>query len=249
MTELTCELALSPSSLPGRTAVLVERDRRRYGLEAERVAGKDPLVHIDPTGPSTLTLTDDRLLTVLAGAATDERLAAAAAFVAGRCTTGDSDADRAIHTALDSALGTVNVAKPLGSAAALFVEAVMSLALIGEVDRAIKLFTTQLTHPTHRSMEDSLMAGYLAQLGGVEGYPIILEELRDPDSGQLRRNAVEQLVAFLPYNGRSVGGTTIDVFAELEKATHDESPYVQQRVEAVRAELGLASSSGAGDGT
>jgi hypothetical protein len=247
VTGLTCKLDPSPSSLPGRTAALVERDRRRYGLEVERVAGKDPLVHIDPTGPSTLTLTADRLLTVLAGAATDDRLAAAAAFVAGRCTTGDSNADRAIHEALDTALGTVDVSKPLGSSAALFVEAVMSLALLGEVDRATQLFTAQLTHPTHRSMEDSLMAGYLAQLGGVEGYPIILEELRDPDSGQLRRNAVDQVIAFLPYDGQSVGGITIDVLAELEKATHDESPYVQQRVEAVRAELGLTESPGAGD--
>ncbi len=244
MSGLLCEVHIPSSSLPGRTSVLVERDRRRYDNAVDQVLGRNPLVHVDPFVAPDLTLVDDRLLEVLADAAEDDRLAALAAFVAGRCTTGDADGDRAIHEALRAALETVDRSRPLGSAASLFVEAVMSLALLGDVDLAIELFTEQLTHPTHRSMEDALMAGYLAQLGGTSGYPVVLQELGDPDSAQLRRTAVEQLITFLPYDGRSVGATVIDVHEALRRAAEDPSEYVSLRVHDVLVEAGLAERSG-----
>ena len=239
MTGRVCQLHLPALGLPARTAVLVERDRRRYEFEAEIVAGADPLLHIDPPADAPRVLMDDRLVEVLRSAPTDDGSAAAAAFVAGRCTAGDEEADAAIVEALRWALGTVDTSKALGSTAGLFVEAVMSLALHGDVERAVELFTTQLTHPTRRSMADSLMAGYLAQLGNTVGYPILVEELHDPDSGQLRRNAVEQLVAFVAYDGQAAGDTVIDVNRALDEASRDPSRAVVQQVELVRIELGL----------
>jgi len=240
VTALTCAPHIPESTLPGRTAVLVERDRRRYAGAVDLVLADDPLTHVDPAESDDGVVLDERLVAVLAEAPDHPHRAPSAAFLAGRCTTGNAEADRVIHDALRGAVDAIDRTRRLGTAAALFVEGVMSLALLGDVHRAIALFTEQLTHPTRRSMEDALMAGYLAQLGGIAGYPILLQELRDPDSGQLRRNAVRQLPTFLPYDGQAIGDTTIDVDGELRRAASDASEYVADAVEDVRREFGLA---------
>lgn len=83
------------------------------------------------------------------------------------------------------------------------------------------------------------MAGYLAQLGSPAGYAVVQRELCDPDSDQLRRNAVDQVVTFLPYQGQQVDGVIIDVGQQPSSAAGESSEYVFQRVSDVLRELGL----------
>ena len=123
---LACEPSFQTSRLPWRTPDIVDPVRRAYGAAVERLIEPNQLRFVDPDeqdeAAPPAVLRDDRLVAVLQDAVDNDRLAAWAAYVAGRCTTGDDDADAVIHDALRSALETVDRTQPPGSAASLFVE-------------------------------------------------------------------------------------------------------------------------------
>lgn len=225
------------SDWPGRTAIFVERDRSRYpsmaaDLAQNHTAG-NMFLEIDPQQESTdeePELLDDQVIEFLD--AEHPSQAAPAAFVAGRCTTGDAAADADIKTAVIALVDSVDITERLGRRARAYVEGVMAIALLGDLDDATSRLTAQLTHPEFRSVADYLAAGYLAQMGYPTGYELLVEDLHDRDSEHVRLLALEQLTTFLPYDGQQVGKATVDVRGELRRALRDKDSDVG--AEAVR---------------
>lgn len=239
MSDATCRIRLDAQGLPGRTAGVLEREAQRYAVAVEDLQGADPDLHIDPNGdpsePSPLTA--DMLLEALAGPA-DDRRTTAAAFVAGRCTTGDETIDARIRDAVDALVSSIDRSERLGPLARTFVEAVMSLALLGQAELAVELFTAQLSDPESRSVGDARAAGYLAQLGVVAGYPVLLEDLHQTGSAMVRMRSLEELMAFVPFDGEHVDGAVVDVTAELRRAAGDDDSVAGQ-AHRIAAMLGI----------
>lgn len=231
MTARAVRMNIPESTSEGRTAALVQRDRDRYPSAVEDVLDErkrgDKVVEIDPhmrRKDREPELSEDTLIAAL-GSEMSAR-SAAAAFVAGRSTTDDAAGDAAIKDALHAAVDSVDTSTRLGRRATAYVEGVMSLALLGDEADAIERFTAMVTHPERRSDADHLAAGYLAQLGRADGYPVLLEDLHDKDNPHGRMLAIEQVTAFLAYDGQSVGRETVDVRKELKRALQDKDDDV-----------------------
>lgn len=229
MTGRPCRENVPESIWPGRTVALVERERRYYPEAVSDVVTdnvtRGRVVEIDPQNrKGTPELLDDQLIAVLS----DETplRAAAAAFVAGRCTTDDAEADAAIVAGVVALVAGVDTSQRLGRRARPYVEALMAMALLGRVDEARSRLEAIFAEPSRRSVADHLAAGYLAQIGSPLGYPALLEDLHDRDSAQVREFAVDQLIAFLPYDGQRVGDATVDIRGELRKALRDKDSDV-----------------------
>lgn len=184
------------------------------------------MVEVEPAQRSgrAIELPDDQLIAALVN--DDPVLAAAAAFVAGRCTTNDAESDRIIASALDEVVASVDTSQRLGRKARLYVEAVMSAALLGADDDARRRFEAMLGDDSRSSTADHLAAGYLAQLGDPMGYPALVQDLHDRDSSHVRGLAIDQLLAFVPYDGAKVGKSKVDVVSELRQALRDKDSDV-----------------------
>jgi hypothetical protein len=238
MSTATCRIRLESDGLRGRTQAVMNRERERFEQAVEDVHGVDPDVHIDPIEPEMgPPLPVDVLLESLAGP-TGDRRTAAAAFVAGRCTTDDVKLDDNIRDAVAALVSSIDRSERLGPNARTFVEAVMAIGLLGEPDKAIELFSAQLANAEFRSVADSRAAGYLAQFGDPAGYPVLLDDLHQTGSAQVRMQALEDLLAFAPYNGELVGEAVIDVNGELRRAINDD-PSVAGQARHLATHLGL----------
>ena len=239
MSTAICRIRLDVHGLSGRTRAVLDREAQRYEAAVEQLQGDDPDEHIDPADEEAeaAPLSADVLLDALGGPAADGRTTVAA-FVAGRCTTDDQTVDATIRTAVDALVSSVDRSERLGPLAHTFVEAVMSLALLGEPDTAVELFTAQLSDPESRSVADSRAAGYLAQLGVATGYPVLLEDLHQSRSAMVRMRSLEDLLPFAAFVGVQVDGTVVDVAAELRLAAEDD-PSVAGQAQRVAAMLGI----------
>lgn len=199
---------------PHRTSILIARDHRLYPAMVGNLLDAEPSEDSDEPPP----LVHDALLHALT--IDDIIQSGAAAFVAGRCTTKDDTDDKATEAALDALIAGFDP-KRLRSRATVYMEAVMSSALLGHADRARELLTTQVTDPGHTSIGEYLGAFYLAQLGSPAGYPRLHADLHDKDDAHARIMAVRHLLAFVPFDGQTVAKLTIDVTGEFLKRLRD----------------------------
>ena len=232
MSERLCEPRFVAAGLPGRTPVLIDRDRRMYPYHLERMAFGNTRREPGDAGP----LAHDVLLALLAD--TERSGAASAAFVAGRCTTGHAADERATQSALQALADSFDPAH-LESDAATYVEALFSLALLGDVDGPRQLLTDLVTVPELLSIAAYLAAFYLAQLGSADGYAVLHADLHDHNDAHNRMMAARHLLGFVSYDGQAAGKLVIDVRAELLHRLDDRDETVAQIVPGLLAETGL----------
>ncbi len=232
MSDKICKVRIDDPHWPERTPALIDRDRRLYPVMVGDLLDAEPSDTSDAPPP----LIHDQLLEALA--IDDIIRAGAAAFVAGRCTTSDSTVDQETLAALDVLIDSFDP-KRLRSRATVYVEALMSSALLGRLDRARESLTVLVTDPDHNSIGGYLAASYLAQLGSAAGYPILHADLHDRDDANARMLAVRNLLPFLAYDGQQVGGLTVDVTAEFLQRMRDGDIDVAVEVPELIAEANL----------
>jgi len=232
MSTRACRRRPDDNNLPARTPQLIARDDRLFSVNVGAILRPDYLGQSNEE-PELL---HDQLLEALTG---ESLIAAiAAAFVAGRSTTGD-DADDA--ETLAALRGVIGAAKPssLLDQAAVYVEAIMSTALLGQIGEAHQLLRDLVTVPDNDSIAGYLAAAYLAQFGDADGYPILHTDLHEKSDAHARMMAVRNLLAFVPHDGRQVGRLTIDVRAEYLDRLKDRDPDVAQEVPSLMVEAGI----------
>jgi hypothetical protein len=151
-----------------------------------------------------------------------------AAFLIGRCQPSDS-ADQSKLTALVQEFVKSIKLDKLGIMTSAYIEAAMSLALRGEREQGHKALLPLVAGEHADESNGYLAAFYLAQMGDPSGYPAMRKALRH-ESEHTRLMAVRHLIAFKPYDGQSVQGTTVDVRAELAQRLNDHDTYVRVEV-------------------
>jgi HEAT repeat protein len=144
----------------------------------------------------------------------DESLAvrSEAAFVLGM--NGAEEAEPALRRALEDESARVRV------------EAALALARLGRRDEGMAVLREELGG---RFFADAPLraARALALLGDPSGWPCLLEALSS-ELPSNRMEAIAALPAFLPFNGHEVDGRTIDVRAQLERATEDQEELLRR---------------------
>ncbi len=231
MPDLSCRPDIDDAGLPGRTPAMVQRDERMYPMRVDQIAGAG---RHEPDPSATLAHAD-----LLAGLASDSTVPAiGAAFVAGRCTTDDASGDSRTSAALAALVDSFNPAS-LRNRANVYVEAVMSTALLGAVDDAHQRLLDLVTVPDNASIAGYLAAGYLAQFGDASGYPLLRSDLDDRSNPHGRNVALRQLVAFCAVDGQKVGSIVVDVRRDLLALLRDKDAQLAAEVPGLLVESGL----------
>lgn len=228
----SCRLEVAADGLPHRGEAVLRRELGRIPSYIERLRGGggkgEP--DDDPEPPTV-----DELVAAID--ARDPTTLGVAAFLAGRGRVrGDAGArlDRSLTELVESA--------PVGALDLLaegYVEAAFSLALRGDVERAQRALAPLVGNDADPSIR-WLAAAYLAQLGDPSGWPALRHDLRE-GIDHVRLMAARQLVMFVPYDGTEVGGSTVDVEAELRRLADDPSEWVRHEVPGLLDEAGFAS--------
>lgn len=233
MSTRVCHRRDDDNNLPARTPALIARDERMFPLRVENVLRPNYLgqSEVEPE------LLHDQLLE---GLKSEKVIAAiAAAFLAGRSTTGDETDDAETLAALQALIADTNPSRLLDRAH-VYVEALLSTALLGQISEAHELLRDLVTVPDNDSIAGYLAAAYLAQFGDADGYPILHADLHDKSDAHARVMAVRNLLSFVPHDGRSVGGLTIDVRAEYVDRLKDRDTDVAQAVPSLMVEAGIS---------
>jgi hypothetical protein len=231
--DLVCTPAIGDAGLIQRTAALIERDVRQYPMAVNAI-----VVGIDVKGepPNDEPLPHETLLESLER--DPDGANQPAAFIAGRCTTGDADADAVTLHRLQQLADSFDPAH-LRYEASTYVEALLALALLGQVDTSRSRLTDLVTIPEYNSIAAASAAEALAQLGSPAGYTLLHGELHDKDDPHGRMMATRRLLAFVPYDGQVVGSLTIDVRRDLLGRLKDRDDDVAAEVPGLMLETGL----------
>ncbi len=106
------------------------------------------------------------------------------------------------------------------------VEAALALARLNDTSTAMPVLVKELQG---QFFADAPLraARALAVLGDPAGYPRVKEALVS-ELPSNRLDAVAVLPAFLPFQGKTVGSTTIDVVGALIEASHDAEPLIRR---------------------
>jgi hypothetical protein len=219
-TEPICRPQIAAAGLPGRTERILKRERDAF----EGIA--QGLVSTGKGGSGSPTVTPSVLRNALASR--DPVAPYAAAFVIGRCTTGNPDADRGM---IDEVRATLAKQPP----ADVRIELAMALALHGEVEPARRLLSEAVAAKDPLGQQ-YMAAFYLAQLGDPSGWPAMVKALTG-DLVQFRGMATRHVIGFLPYDGTEVGGQKIDVRGALAARLQDPEEMVRQEVPLYLEEL------------
>ncbi len=204
--------------MQGRTQAVLARERAFYPGMVVVLEGR---AKANPAGA------EDRLTVDLLQAGLESRTGlglSAAAFLAGRCRPPDEAAARVSK----SCAGLLDrladqVARSRGLA---FVEAAMSVALDGDLQRGHAALGPLVADGGAATPHAYLAAAYLAEMGDPVGWPALRAALGDPVDPVLRLQAARELLPFMPYAGTTVDGEVIDVGAELRDRLADEDPHV-----------------------
>jgi hypothetical protein len=221
---------------PGRTALVLERERGQWAQMAGELA-RGPrtdgavLSTSEPVeGDRPPSITVDQLGR---GFADDARqLRSSAAFIAGRCAGVDGDQLDGWLRGLIAGCDTDD----LGASAVAYVEAAMSLVLRGHDDEGVTLLGALVAPAAKDSMADWMAAFYLAQLGDLSGWPTMVDLLTDSD-GFTRLMAARHLFAFLPFDGDAVDGETVDVAGRLRSLRKDRDELVAEEIPGLLEEI------------
>jgi HEAT repeat protein len=151
-----------------------------------------------------------------------------AAYLIGRVRSDDSATDQSLTQSLQTLLTqSEDGAKP-ATANDVFIEAAMSLALRGNIERAHKALLN-LLHSKTPLGDQYKAAFYLAELGDSSGYPALLSTLQS-DIPHYRLMALRHALAFVQYDGQTVSGQIINVLQLLTDRLHDPDPMVRSEV-------------------
>ncbi|MGH9164423.1 MAG: HEAT repeat domain-containing protein, partial [Acidimicrobiales bacterium] len=123
---------------------------------------------------------------------------------------------RQVSDAGDALLATAKASEDL-----LRAEAGYALARIG-VEEGAALLRTCLDRPVQAYLGGPVAAGFLARLGDPRGFAVVQDALSQ-ENLIVRVVGAKQLLFFVPFDGQqAAGGGAIDVYAEFERALHDE---------------------------
>ena len=219
-----CEPRIDDGGFPGRTALVLARERATYEPFVAQLLGRGKS---EPTGAAA-ELTTALLEAGLRSGGPTELVAAA--FLAGRCDPGDDEASAHIGELLEELVEDLDVdVEDLDSDARPLIEALFSLVLRGEGDDALPRLEALAADGGAGTTHDWLAAAYLAQLGDGSGWPAMLAALGNIDA-HTRLMATRHLAYFLPYDGQVVAGETVDVRARLVERLDDRDAYVAREV-------------------
>ena len=211
-----CRPLIVSGEQAGRTEVILARERRAWPEKARQIGTLEP----DDAEGSVKLLS--------AVASTDVEVAAAAAWLCGRCVGPDVKSTR---VALETLAQNLSPGDDFDALA--YLEATMSLALLGPPRKPQKQLAT-FAHDVPSGYV-YLAAYYLAQLGDSAAWPEIVAVSRGANEHR-RIMAARHLVAFLPFEGQMVGGLRIDVMEALAAGFDDDSMFVRREAPALLAE-------------
>ena len=103
--------------------------------------------------------------------------------------------------------------------------AALALARLGDPRgvSALKQYMETSSDPSGKLF----LASQLAEFGDASGYPLIVQAVTSK-KGQERLLAIANLVAFVPFQGRTVAGTTVDPVDRLIALAKDPDPKVRE---------------------
>jgi hypothetical protein len=242
---------IEDSGFPGRTEIVLSRERNLYAqmtyelstvdpdvdsggvtVDHEPIIDHEPDIDGEPGVSEAGSVTLQQLEAVLTRPGSDHLQAAA--FVAGRSAAADAAGDHRIDALLRDLVKTLD-GPDLGSGALAYVEAAMSLALRGHAADGTRLLQGRLAPGARASFADWLAAFYLAELGDASGWSTITTLLASSD-GFTRLMAARHVIGFLPVDGTTVGGHRVDIVAALDALSEDSDPLVAQEIPALLAE-------------
>lgn len=228
-----CRPEIVAAGLPQRGELILQRERNLYAAMVAQLSGQRSERSFEEAAES-LTMEDLEQ----SFAARKPVTLFAAAWLAGRCRP-DAPEDRRQLQALPAELIDALAAGRQGALERAYIEAAMSLALLGAPEQARRALAPIVATGAPPSSAGYLAAFYLAQLGDPSGYPAMVAALRD-ESEHTRLMAMRHLIGFQPYDGQRVGGQTVDLRAELVARLKDPSPYVRVEAPYYLAEAGVA---------
>ena len=225
-----CRPKITGAGLPARGEIILGREKQSFPIMISRLSGS----RREETRAQPPVLTFGML-----EKAFKERnpvTMPAAAFLAGRCETGSNDDHLKLAGLLRDFVNSLDPADP-DVLAESYIQTVMSLALMGEKDEAVRLLLPLVTTLHNTMTEGYLAAFYLAQCGEPSGYPAILESLRSRNE-HTRLMAMRHMIAFKPFDGQRVRGEKINVVTELKAMLKDPSMRIRREVPYYLAEVG-----------
>ncbi len=229
MSDDQCPPAIDDGGFPGRTPLLLRRERNLF---RQMAADLSPIALGEAAEDVTVTLS--RLEEVLAGG--DPTAVPNAAFIAGRCRVPSAAAGDRLTALLHGVIDPLDGGR-LDSRALGYVEAAMSLVLRGAAEAGRSALRAVVAPEAAGSMADALATAYLAELGDTSGWPRHVALLGAAD-GFARLVATRNLAAFLPYDGLVVEGVPISVRPLLIERADDPDSLVADEVPVLLAEIG-----------
>jgi HEAT repeat protein len=158
-------------------------------------------------------------------ASTEPMRAYAAAYLTGRAKADDATVDQSLTQNFESLLTKSQEGAKPTTANDVLIEAAMSLALRGNIERAHTALLNLLHSPD--PLGDQYKAAfYLAELGDPSGYPALLATLQS-NIPHYRLMALRHALVFHQYDGQTVNNTRIDVLQLLTARLHDPDPLVR----------------------
>jgi HEAT repeat protein len=221
-----CQPNIVSAGLPMRSEVILAREKNIFPMIVAGLQGNRKGI---PVNGIKLTVE----ILEQSFKSEDSLILSNAAFLAGRChsnTTGFQDNVKKLLHQLISSISRSS----LDIMDSTYIQAVMSLALLGEAEKAHRLLLEIIDE---NITEGYLAAFYLAQLGDPSGYPLILKNLSSSNE-HYRLMASRHLIGFKPYKNQIIQGKTIDIVRELLQRLKDKSTYVRQEIPHLLVEAG-----------
>jgi hypothetical protein len=218
-----CTINLVSAGLPYRTDLLLARERRAI---PSMVASLFTLGQGEIAVPPLTAEALDQAL-----ASKEPGRSYTAAFLIGRCRARDATIDSTLTSRLEEIIdGTPE--------ADVAIEAAMSLALRGNVDRGRQTLCARLTS-SHPLGDQYKAAFYLAQMGDPSGYETLVKTLHS-EIPHYRLMALRHAIVFVPYEAQKVNDVDVDVRKLLVERLADPDDIVRSEVPFYLEELRIS---------
>jgi hypothetical protein len=224
-----CRPRIDDNALPGRTAVVVERERRQWPGAAAELREALGRSSDEATDDEDVALELDDITDGLSS--TEPDVVPTAAFLAGRCEPVDGLAD-----AVASTVARYDPAQ-LRASAWDFVESCFAWALLGAADEAAERLRLLVGPEAVRSTEAHRAAAYLAQIGDPSGWPTFVHAL-EQGNDHVKLMAARLACYFEAFTGTEVDGLVVDPVAALRRLAADAGPWVAPEIPSLLEELG-----------
>lgn len=219
----TCKVNITDSGLPFRTQVILNREEKAISpmirsLNSSKNLGEEaPILNYEFL-ESSLNSEDDIVRYT-------------AIFIAGRCICENGILNNNITKMLELLISQPQLPSDIA------VEVAMSLILRGKVNQGKNILKEQLTY--HNGIGDQYKAAfYLAQTGDISGYPIFVEVLNN-EIPHYRLLAMRHILAFVPFNGKTINNIEIDILGLFNDLIKDEDELVRSEIPFYLEELNV----------